>query len=75
MISISLGVFNLLPFPVLDGGHVVFLLIESVIGRPINREWQARIFLGGMIILGLLMVFVIVNDVIHWHHRVQIFGR
>lgn len=62
-ISLSLGIMNLLPFPALDGGRGVLLVIEAVTGKHIKRETEAVINLIGFAILILLMVFVTVNDV------------
>jgi len=62
-ISVSLGILNLLPIPVLDGGHIVFFSIEAVIGRPVNiriREVSQQVF---FFLLMLLMVFVIYIDI------------
>lgn len=63
LISVNLAVLNLLPIPVLDGGHVVFFAIEGLIGRPLGQkkvEWAQR---AGMLLLLLLMVFVFYNDI------------
>ena len=62
-ISLSLGIMNLLPFPALDGGRAVLLIIEAITGKHIKRETEAIINLIGFGILILLMVFVTVNDV------------
>lgn len=64
VISINLGVFNLLPFPALDGGRFVFLIVEAIIRRPIPRELEARIHFVGIVILLALMVLVVGKDVI-----------
>ena len=63
LISVNLGIFNLLPFPALDGGRVVFLLVEGVIRRPVNRKIQAYVNFAGLAALLLLMVFVTYNDI------------
>ena len=63
LISINLGILNLLPIPVLDGGFIIFLLIELIIGRPLNirkREFAQKLGIGLLI---LLMVVVIYNDI------------
>ena len=75
MISISLGVFNLFPFPVLDGGHMVFLILEALFGKPINKKWEARVNTAGIIILVSVMVIILVNDVVHWQDRMSLFKR
>ena len=63
VISINLGVFNLVPFPVLDGGRLLFLCIEAVRGKPLNKEIEGRINFAAMLILLAFMAFVIVKDV------------
>ena len=63
MISVNLAVVNFLPIPVLDGGHMVFLLLEWVLGRPVpDRVFAAAMYTGLFLIL-LLMVFVLFLDV------------
>jgi regulator of sigma E protease len=62
-ISISLGVFNLLPFPILDGGMILFLLIESVLRREVNIVLKERIYQAAFVVLMFFAVFVIFNDV------------
>lgn len=63
MISISVGFLNLLPIPVLDGGHLVFYGYEAVAGRPVSEHLQAISFKIGIVLLLSLMVFVSWNDV------------
>jgi regulator of sigma E protease len=62
-ISIALAFMNLLPIPALDGGHVVFLLIEMVKGKPLGDKFMERAQMVGFVILLSLMVFVIGNDI------------
>lgn len=62
LISANLGVMNLLPFPALDGGKLVFLIIEAVTKRPVNKNVEGAINFVGMALLMLLMVFVLYND-------------
>ena len=64
VISINLGVFNLIPFPALDGGRLFFLVIEGVIRRPVSREVEARIHFIGIVLLMMLMVLVVGKDVL-----------
>ncbi len=64
MISLNLAVINLLPFPALDGGRLVFVAIESVIRRPINPVWVARVNTLGFVLLMALMVAVTYKDVV-----------
>jgi regulator of sigma E protease len=63
LISANLGVMNLLPLPALDGGRLVFLLIEAVRGKPVPKEKEAMVHMVGMVLLMLLMVFVMYNDI------------
>jgi len=63
MISIVLAFMNLLPIPALDGGHVVFLLIEMVIRRPLPEKFMYVMQMIGMFILLALMVFIFGNDI------------
>lgn len=63
LLSVNLGILNLLPLPALDGGRLVFLLIEAVRGKPIPPEKEGMVHLGGMLALMLLMVFVFFNDI------------
>lgn len=62
LLSANLGVLNLLPFPALDGGRLVFLLLEAVRGKPVPPEKEGMVHLIGMVCLMLLMVFVFYND-------------
>lgn len=62
LLSANLGVINLLPFPALDGGRLVFLLIEAIRRKPVPKEKEAIVHLVGLALLMLLMVVVIFND-------------
>ncbi len=62
-LSANLGVMNLLPIPALDGGKLLFCLIEIVRGKPVDREKEGMVHFIGMILLLILMVFLIFNDV------------
>lgn len=64
MLSISLAVINILPFPALDGGHFVILLIEGIFRRPVSYKVQIALQNIGFIILLAFMLFVIYNDII-----------
>ncbi len=64
LISLSLGVTNLLPFPPLDGGKIVILLIEAIRRKPINEELEMKIQLLGFAILITLSIFVTYNDIL-----------
>ncbi len=63
LVSISLGVLNLLPIPVLDGGHLLFYGAEAIMGRPLNEKTQIRFQQIGMAILLLLMVLGFYLDI------------
>lgn len=63
LLSANLGVMNLLPLPALDGGRLVFLIIEAIRRKPIDREKEGTIHAAGMIVLLVLMVFILFNDV------------
>ncbi len=64
-ISVALGFFNLLPIPALDGGRILFVLIEIVRGRPIAPEREGMVHLIGLALLLSLSVLIILNDVIN----------
>ena len=64
LITINLGVFNLLPFPALDGGKVVFLLIEGVTGHAVPEKLQGSLTIGAFALLFGLMLFATYNDII-----------
>ena len=54
---------NMLPIPALDGGRLVFLLIEAIIRKPVPKKAEAYIHMAGFVVLMLLMVFVLFNDI------------
>lgn len=64
LISANLGVMNLLPIPALDGGRLVFLLIEALRGKPVDREKEGMVHFAGLVVLMLFMVFVMYNDIV-----------
>ncbi len=63
MISIVLAFMNLLPIPALDGGHVLFLLVEMIIRRPLPEKFMYVMQVIGMVILFALMIFIFGNDI------------
>ena len=63
LLSVNLGVLNLLPIPALDGGHIVFNLYEAIFKREINEEIMYRLTIAGWVILGTLMIIGIFNDI------------
>lgn len=62
LISVSLGVLNLLPLPVLDGGHLMYYLWEAVTGRGVSDAWMERLQRGGVAILLVMMSIALFND-------------
>ena len=63
MITINLGIFNLVPFPALDGGRLLFLLIEPLRGKPINQKYEIIVNTAGMFMLLTFMAFVTFSDI------------
>jgi regulator of sigma E protease len=63
IISLNLGILNLMPFPILDGGMILFLLIESTIRREINLNVKERIYQAAFVVLMAFFAFLIFNDV------------
>lgn len=62
-ISINLGIVNLLPFPALDGGRIIFVFIEMITGKPIDKEKEGYVHFIGFAILMALMVFLVFKDI------------
>ena len=63
LISVSLGVLNLLPLPVLDGGHLMYYLWEAVTGKSVSDAWMERLQRGGVAVLLVMMTIALFNDV------------
>lgn len=63
LLSANLGVMNLLPLPALDGGRLVFLILEAIRKKPIDQEKEGLVHLVGLVALMILMVFVMFNDI------------
>lgn len=63
LISVSLGVLNLLPIPILDGGHLLYYLWEAVTGKPVSDAWMEHLQRGGGAVLLLMMSIALFNDV------------
>ena len=61
-ISISLGLINLFPIPLLEGGHLMFYLFEKILGRPLKQATQEGFFRIGLFLLFSLMIFITFND-------------
>jgi regulator of sigma E protease len=65
VLSVSIGLLNLFPIPLLDGGHLLFYLIEAVRGRPLSEKAQEMGFRIGLAFVLMLMVFATFNDIMH----------
>jgi regulator of sigma E protease len=65
VLSVSIGLLNLFPIPLLDGGHLLFYLIEGVRGRPLSERAQEMGFRIGLAIVLMLMIFATFNDIVH----------
>ena len=63
LLSSNLGVMNLLPLPALDGGRLVFLIIEAIRRKPIRRDLEGMVHFAGLVLLMALMVYVMIHDV------------
>ena len=62
-LSINVGFINLLPLPAFDGGHILFIIIEKLRGKPVSPELENKIHTVGLLLLLLLMVIVTINDI------------
>ncbi len=71
IISLNLGIFNLLPIPILDGGVIVLLLIEGVMRRDLNQEFKERIYQAAFVVLLIFAAFVMFNDI----SKLQMFSK
>jgi regulator of sigma E protease len=69
VLSINLGVLNLLPIPVLDGGHLLFFLVEALIGRPVSVRYREAAQQVGIFLLLLLMVYAFYNDIARFFEK------
>ena len=69
LLSINLGLINLFPIPLLDGGHVVIYVIEIIVGREINEKAKEYVFRFGFLVLISLMIFATYNDFNHLFNR------
>lgn len=66
ILSLSLGVINVLPLPALDGGRLLFIFIELVVGRRVNYKWEAAIHTLGYLLILLLILIVTYNDILRF---------
>ncbi len=65
VLSVSIGLLNLFPIPLLDGGHLLFYSIEAMRGRPLSERAQEVGFRIGLAIVVMLMIFATFNDIVH----------
>jgi regulator of sigma E protease len=72
-LSLNLGLLNLMPIPVLDGGHIFIMALEGVARRDFSIKVKEKLLLGGFVVLMVLMVTVIYNDLarISWIGRLM----
>ena len=68
LLSANLGVMNLLPIPALDGGRLLFLILEVFRGKPVDQEKEGLVHMIGLIALMILMVFIMFNDISRLFH-------
>jgi len=64
VLSVNLGILNLLPIPILDGGHLVFFSVEAILRKPLNMRTMEIMQQVGLVLLGTLMIFVFYNDLV-----------
>jgi len=74
-ISVNLGVLNLLPFPVFDGGHIVILLFESLFRRKMSEKMRMAFQQAGTLLLLLLMIYITFNDIMRFEFIGHFFGK
>ena len=68
LLSVNLGILNLLPLPALDGGRLLFMLVEVVRGKPVPPEKEGMVHFAGLVVLMILMVFIMYNDIMRLVH-------
>jgi regulator of sigma E protease len=66
VISLNLGILNLFPIPILDGGHLLFLALEAVLRKPVSLKKMEIAQMVGLVLIILLMLFAIRNDVVRY---------
>jgi regulator of sigma E protease len=66
ILSVSIGLINLVPIPMLDGGHLLFYFFEAIRGRPLSERTQELSFKVGMALVGGFMIFATINDILHF---------
>lgn len=68
LLSVNLGILNLLPLPALDGGRLLFMFVEVIRGKPIAPEKEGLIHFAGLVVFMVLMVFIMYNDIMKLIH-------
>jgi len=68
LVSISLGVLNLLPIPVLDGGHLLYYLVEAATGKAVSERWQLVLQRAGLVCIVALSAIALFNDLARLIH-------
>lgn len=68
LLSVNLGILNLLPLPALDGGRLLFMLVEVVRGKPVPPEKEGMVHFAGLVVLMILMVLIMYNDIMRLVH-------
>ena len=68
LLSVNLGILNLLPLPALDGGRLLFMFVEVVRGKPVSPEKEGLIHFAGLVVFMVLMVFIMYNDIMKIVH-------
>ena len=69
MISINIGIFNLIPIPALDGGKIVLNILEAIRRKPLKQETETYVTLAGVVIMVVLMIAVTWNDIMRLFFR------
>ncbi len=64
VVSVSLGVLNLLPLPILDGGHLLYYAYEGLTRRSVSQRWQERLQQGGLAVIAMMMAIALYNDLV-----------
>ena len=69
IISINIGIFNLIPIPALDGGKIVLNILEAIRRKPLKQEIETYVTLAGVVIMVVLMIAVTWNDIMRLFFR------
>ena len=64
--SLSIGVLNLMPIPMLDGGHLLYYMWEAIYGKPVSALWQERLGFLGVVTVFTLIFLTFINDFLRW---------